>query len=134
MRTAQLAPELRSALEARRLVEDELGPAGAGEETMLHAQLLATELVTNAARHAHSPVEFTIAGGNGRVRIEAQDNSAVLPVTPVVETPTRHRGLHLIQDLSQDWGVTARDGGGKVVWCELASRGLQARAVPRKQQ
>ena len=124
MKTVRLPPQLQSALEARRFVEDELRPAGAGDDTLLHAQLLATELVTNAARHAQSPVELTIAPGNGRVRIEARDDSAALPTAPSVDTPTRHRGLHLIEDLSQGWGVEARDDSGKVVWCELASRGL----------
>lgn len=124
MRTERFAGELRSTVGARRFVEDELRPAGAGEDTLLHAQLLATELVTNAVRHAKSAVDLTIALGNGCVRIEARDDSAALPRPTVVDTPTRHRGLLLIQDLSEDWGVTAHDGGGKVVWCELASRGL----------
>jgi anti-sigma regulatory factor (Ser/Thr protein kinase) len=124
VKTVRFGPELRSAHEARRFVEDELRPAGAGDDTLLHAQLLATELVTNAARHAQSPVELTIAHGNGRVRIEARDDSPATPTSPSVDTPTRHRGLHLIEDLSQGWGVEARDDTGKVVWCELASRGL----------
>lgn len=124
MRTLRFAPDLRSALEARRFVEDELRPAGVGEDTLLHAQLVATELVTNAARHAHSPVELTITPGDGRIRIEASDASTQLPTAPSVDTPTRHRGVHLIEDLSEGWGVEARDGSGKVVWCELASRGL----------
>jgi anti-sigma regulatory factor (Ser/Thr protein kinase) len=124
MKTLRFAADLRSALEARRFVEDELRPAGAGDDTLLHAQLLATELVTNAARHAQSPVELTITRGNGRVRIEARDDSAGTPTPPSVDTPTRHRGLHLIEDLSEGWGVEAQDDSGKVVWCELASRGL----------
>ncbi len=124
MRTVRLAAELRSAIEARRLVEEELGPAGAGEDTLLHTQLLVTELVTNAARHAQTPVELTIAAGVGRVRIEARDGSAATPTSPQVDTPTRHRGIHLIEDLSEGWGVEAQDAGGKVVWCELTSRGL----------
>ena len=125
MRTVRLAPDLRSALEARRLVEDELRPAGAGDDTLLHAQVVVTELVTNAARHAHSPVDVTISRGNGFVRIEARDGSAALPTAPAVDTPTRHRGVHLIEDLSRRWGVEATDNrGGKVVWCELASKGL----------
>ena len=60
----------------RRFVEDELGLAGAGDDALLHAQLVATELVTNAARHAESPVELTIKRGHGRVRVEARDGSA----------------------------------------------------------
>jgi anti-sigma regulatory factor (Ser/Thr protein kinase) len=111
---------------ARRFVEEELRPAGAGDDTLLHAQLLATELVTNAARHAESPVELSIARQNSRVRIEARDDSAAIPSAPRVDTPTRHRGVQLVQDLSRDWGVDPHDGG-KVVWCELASRGLARR-------
>ncbi|MDQ4091831.1 MAG: ATP-binding protein [Actinomycetota bacterium] len=124
MRTVRLAAELRSAIEARRLVEDELGPAGAGEDTMLHTQLVVTELVTNAARHAQTPVDLTVSVAVGRVRIEARDGSAATPTSPDVDTPTRHRGVHLIEDLSERWGVEAQEAGGKVVWCELTSKGL----------
>lgn len=124
MRTVRLPGELRSAGEARRLVEEELGPAGAGDDTMLHTQLLVTELVTNAARHAQTPVEVTISTAVGRVRIEARDGSATMPSPPQVDTRTRHRGLHLIEDLSAGWGVEAQAAGGKVVWCEVASNGL----------
>jgi len=122
MRKVRLAGELRSAIEARRLVEDELGLAGAGE-TMLHTRLVVTELVTNAARHAQTPVELTIATAIGRLRIEARDGSAAT-LTPHGDTPTRHRGLQLIEDLSDGWGGEAGDAGGKVIWCELPSRGI----------
>jgi anti-sigma regulatory factor (Ser/Thr protein kinase) len=123
MATQRFAPELRSATEARRFVENELRPAGAGEDTLCHAQLLVTELVTNAARHAHSAVDLTIAGDHGHVRIEARDDSSVIPLVPQGDAETRHRGLQLIEDLSEGWGVDVL-GDGKVVWCELASRGL----------
>ncbi|MCA1708054.1 MAG: ATP-binding protein [Actinobacteria bacterium] len=123
MRKVRLAGELRSAIEARRLVEDELGLAGADDDTMLHAQLVVTELVTNAARHAQTPVELKIATAVGRVRIEARDGSAAT-LTPHGDTPTRHRGLQLIEDLSDGWGVEAQHAGGKVIWCELPSRGI----------
>jgi len=122
--TARFAPELRSATEARRFVDDELRPAGAGEDTLCHAQLLVTELVTNAARHARSEVDLTIAGEHGRVRIEARDESSAMPTAPRVNTETRHRGMQLIEDLSEGWGVDLLGDDGKIVWCELASTGL----------
>jgi anti-sigma regulatory factor (Ser/Thr protein kinase) len=124
MATARFAAELRSASEARRFVEEELRPAGAGEDTLCHAQLVVTELVTNAARHAHSPVDVTVAGVHGRIRIEARDDSSAMPIAARVTTETRHRGLQLIEDLSEGWGVEVRGDNGKVVWCELASTGL----------
>jgi len=128
MATARFAPELRSAIEARRFAEDELRPAGAGEDTLCHALLLVTELVTNAARHAHTAaVDLTVDGEHGRVRIEARDDSCVIPIAPRVDTETRHRGLQLIEDLSEGWGVDVRGDDGKIVWCELASTGLARR-------
>ena len=127
MATRRFAPELRSATEARRFVEDELRPAGAGEDTLCHAQLVVTELVPNAARHAHSPVDLTIAGEDGHVRIEAHDDSSAIPTAPRLDTETRHRGLQLIEDLSEGWGVDVRGDDGKIVWCELASTGLARR-------
>ncbi len=90
---------------------------------MLHTQLVVTELVTNAALHAQTSVELTIVTAVGRVRIEARDGSATT-LTPHIDTPTRQRGLQLIEDLSDGWGVEAQDAGGKVVWCELHSRGI----------
>jgi hypothetical protein len=41
------------------------GSAGVGEDTLCHAQLLVTELVTNASRHAHSAVDLTVAAEHG---------------------------------------------------------------------
>ena len=127
MATARFDPELRSATEARRFVEDELRPAGVGDDTLFHAQLLVTELVTNAARHAQSAVDLTVAGEQGRVRIEARDDSSAIPIAPRVDTQTRHRGILLIEDLSEGWGVDLRGEDGKIVWCELASTGLARR-------
>lgn len=124
MATARFAAELRSATEARRFVDDELRPAGAGEDTLCLAQLLVTELVTNAARHAHSAVDLTIAGEDGFVRIEARDDGSAVPIAHRVDTETRHRGLQLIEDLSEGWGVDVHGEDGKIVWCELASTGL----------
>lgn len=124
MTTARFAPELRSATDARRFVDDELRPVGAGEDTLCHAQLLVTELVTNAARHAQTAVDLTIAGEHGRVRIEARDGSSAMPMASRVNTETRHRGLQLIEDLSEGWGVDLLGDDGKIVWCELASTGL----------
>ena len=124
MATARFAPELRSAIEARRFVEHELRPAGAGEDTLCHAALVVTELVTNAARHAHSAVDLTVSTQQGRVRIEAHDDSSAIPVAPLADTETRHRGLQLIEDLSEGWGVDVPGDDGKIVWCELASTGL----------
>ncbi len=119
MATLRFPPDLASAQEARCFVEDELRRESVGEETLFRAQLVATELVTNAVRHAHSPVELTVAHRDDRIRIEARDDSTARPTLPQVDPPTRHRGLLLVEDLCENWGVDVQDHSGKVVWCEV---------------
>ncbi len=119
MGTARFAPELQSAEGARRFVEDELRGENVGEEAVFRAQLVATELVTNAARHAHSPVELSVVRHQDHIRIEARDDSTATPTPTPADTPTRHRGLLLIEDLCDKWGVDVQDDAGKVVWAEV---------------
>ena len=126
MTTARFAPELQSATEARRFVEDELRPTGVGEDTLCHAQLLVAELVTNAARDAERgrPDNCRRTGPRPHRGTRRQQGD---PGCTTIDTETRHRGLQLIEDLSEGWGVDVRGDDGKIVWCELASTGLAAR-------
>ena len=119
MPTLRFPPDLASAQGARRFVECQLRGESVGEEALFRAQLLATELVTNAVRHAHSPVDLTVAHWDDRIRIEARDDSTARPAPHRVDPPTRHRGLLLMEDLCEDWGVDVQDHSGKVVWCEV---------------
>ena len=121
MPTAQFPRDLANAHGVRSFVEHGLRRERLGEDTLFNAQLLATELVTNAVRHADSPVELTIARRGDRIRIEARDASTTRPVPPRADAATRHRGLLLVEDLSQAWGVDVQDHNGKVVWCEVAA-------------
>jgi anti-sigma regulatory factor (Ser/Thr protein kinase) len=75
MARSSFAPELPSAEAARRFVEGELRVAAVDEETLFRVQLLTTELVTNAVRHANSCVELTVAQREDRVPVEARDDS-----------------------------------------------------------
>ena len=117
---AQFARDLASADGIRGFVEQVLRREGLGENSLFDAQLLATELVTNAIRHAGSLVELTVARRGDRIRIEARDGSTTKPVPPH-EASTRHRGLLLVEDISEAWGVDVQDRSGKVVWCEVAA-------------
>lgn len=121
MCTCRLEAEIASAEVARRFIEDALRTDAVGEETLFRAQLLATELVTNAVRHGRSPVELKLARRDGRIRIEARDDCPERPVASAVDSPTRHRGLMLVEDLSEEWGFDVDDGQGKVVWFEVGA-------------
>ncbi|MBT2482804.1 ATP-binding protein [Streptomyces sp. ISL-94] len=89
------------------------------------ALLVASELVTNAVRHAVAPRDREIETryvrlGNG-VRVEVHDTS---PAQPVVGTSHRDgdggRGLYLVAAVADRWAVGERVGPGKLVWAELS--------------
>jgi anti-sigma regulatory factor (Ser/Thr protein kinase) len=117
--SCRLAPEISNAEVARRFVEDELRREAVSEDTLFLAQLLTTELVTNAVRHAESPVEITVIRREDRIRIEARDDSTAVPALPADDPPIRYRGLLLVEDLAEEWGVEVEDRKGKIVWFEV---------------
>lgn len=103
----------------RSFVENAVRRECVDEDTLFRVQLVATELVTNAVRHAGSPVELSVAWTGDRIRVEARDDSTSRPAPPDDSPQTRHRGMRLVEDLSDSWGVEVPDGSGKVVWCEV---------------
>ncbi len=86
------------------------------------AELLITELVTNALVHTDQGAEAVVTLGADRLRVEVRDYAAgrIRPYVPTADDGTHGRGLMLVQALSDAWGVDAvAPGGGKVVWFEL---------------
>lgn len=82
------------------------------------AELLLTELVTNALRHAHGRdvgVRIYLEGEN--LVIEVRDGSPHVPV-PRCPGPDDEsgRGLLLVEALAHSWGVSE---DGKTTWCTL---------------
>lgn len=90
------------------------------------AELLASELVTNALRHTDGPYGLRLgAVGQGRVRLGVWDTHPDLPV-PFEGLPRRPepyaeggRGLCLVAHCADAWGATALPQGGKLLWVEL---------------
>ncbi|MEU5402001.1 ATP-binding protein [Streptomyces sp. NPDC005963] len=87
------------------------------------ASIVLSELFTNAVRHAKVPgweIETRYAPLWRGVRIEVHDASQALPrIVPAGPDATGGRGLPLVEELSDAWGVTPRNGPGKAVWAEL---------------
>ncbi|MGW4381132.1 SpoIIE family protein phosphatase [Kitasatospora sp. NPDC004531] len=108
---------------ARRLVRHTLADWGA--ETLTDtAELLVSELVTNAVRYASAPIGVRLTLGD-LLLVEISD--------PLPDPPReRHanagdeggRGLELVRRLALRWGTRA-EGLGKVVWFELADSDVQ---------
>lgn len=83
------------------------------------AELLTSEVVTNAVVHAHSGVRVSVEGVPGGVRISVADTNALVPsLSRPVDEAERGRGLHLVDTLADRWGVLSGDAG-KAVWFEL---------------
>ena len=84
--------------------------------------LLVNELVTNACVHGAEPIRVRLDVDQGRVRVEVEDGS---PMMPEVQRPegrsTTGRGLLIVESLSRARGAE-RVGAGKVVWAEVPIR------------
>ncbi|MGY5115765.1 ATP-binding SpoIIE family protein phosphatase [Streptomyces sp. 900105755] len=85
------------------------------------AELMVSELVTNAVRHSHRrPVQLRLIRGE-TLLCEVDDDDHTLPtllgVDPAAETG---RGLRVVSTLAREWG-TSRTAAGKTVWFELTA-------------
>ena len=83
--------------------------------------LLASELVTNAVRHAATPFEILVEVLDDQVRVAVIDGDVDHP--PEVRHPgpddTNGRGLMLVDQLAEVWG-SDRVSSGKSVWFTMA--------------
>ncbi|WP_042369410.1 SpoIIE family protein phosphatase [Streptacidiphilus neutrinimicus] len=104
---------------ARRHVRDRLAAWDADEERAFAAELIVSELVTNAVRHARAPIELRLIM-DGTLTCEVRDASLAAPHLRHARTVDEGgRGLFIVGRLSQDWGTRyTRDG--KTIWAELA--------------
>jgi len=115
--TWKLASELTSARRARLLVRRRLKRWGLAE-LIPTAELLASELVTNAVRYAQGSIALRLVREGGLV-CEVLDDSAALPrLRHAGDEDERGRGLQVVSQLAKRWGAR-RTPSGKVVWCEL---------------
>ena len=106
---------------ARRVLREAL--SARHEELTDDAALVATELMTNAVLHGRQPTVLRVIDGGDHVRVEVQDTSTDLPVLPQHSaTAMTGRGLALVAQLADSWGVAPPVGGatGKVVWAQLS--------------
>lgn len=116
MSVLDLPPTTDSVPVARRFVRDALRGCDVDLETAL---LLVSELVTNAVLHARSELQVLVHDprpGAQRVRIEVHDGSPVAPRKHTYSSlSATGRGLRLLEQLSEEWGVDLA-ADGKTVW------------------
>ncbi|MEO3806662.1 ATP-binding protein [Nonomuraea sp. B1E8] len=109
----------------RRFVGDTLTVAQ--HQSVDGAQLVTSELVTNAVVHSRSGwpgglvTTDVIAFGDGLARIEVTDEGGTtLPRPRDPDDGDCHgRGLRLVEQLAQQWGVRLDARGWKTVWADV---------------
>jgi anti-sigma regulatory factor (Ser/Thr protein kinase) len=114
-----LPNDLRAPRDARQAIARFLARADV-PQLIDDAQLLVSELVTNAVRHACGPITVHASFRDGFLHLEVTDSA-------VGAAPERRtagvddeggRGMELVEKLSARWGWTTTENS-KVVWLDL---------------
>jgi anti-sigma regulatory factor (Ser/Thr protein kinase) len=98
------------------------------ERRVRDAQLLVSELVTNAVRHAGlrpgDRIRVRVDLDDRAVHVEVHDPGSGFEPRPPQPDPTRMSGwgLYLVDELADRWGVDD-GGGGTRIWFELERAG-----------
>ncbi len=114
-----LAPAPSSAAAARVLVQETL-PGWGCDELLDDARLVVTELVSNAVLHARTTLQVQCEVNAHALRIAVTDSAAGAVAVRSFD-PRNHlggRGLRIVEDLADRWGIDRTDDGGKTVWAE----------------
>jgi len=99
---------LRSTLETWKL-------DGFGDVT----ELLVSELVANVVTHVGAPMTLRVHRSPSTMRVEIDDSSTSEPIVRHPDPADEHgRGVLLVDELSNAWGVDPHDDG-KTVWFEI---------------
>ncbi|MFG3020056.1 ATP-binding protein [Streptomyces sp. NPDC048254] len=111
--------DLRAVPEARRELRELLRHWGKPGRSEI-AELLTSELVTNALVHTDREAVLTAVVGPGQLRVEVRDFVGRRPrvCAPDSGDGTHGRGLVLVDSLADAWGVQPHEVG-KSVWFEL---------------
>jgi anti-sigma regulatory factor (Ser/Thr protein kinase) len=79
------------------------------------AALVVSELVTNAIVHAGGAARITVTREGDDVRIDVHDNGPGFPDLRTANTGPGGHGLHIVDQLSKQWG-SRPTATGKLVW------------------
>lgn len=113
-------PDPRSVADARHRIATWLEDRGVSDDEQSRVVLVASELVSNAVRHARTAFELDAWTDGGGTSVEVFDCDTRLPVLLPSDTEaTGGRGLQIVAALASEWGARreARAGiQGKTVW------------------
>ncbi|WP_128381011.1 SpoIIE family protein phosphatase [Streptomyces cavernae] len=88
------------------------------DDAVFVTELIVSELITNAIRHAQPPIELRLIREAGNLICEVSDASSTAPHMRRARTYDEGgRGLLLVAQLTQRWG-TRQTAAGKKIWAE----------------
>ena len=123
-RTIRVAWRAASVAHVRRALVEDLEGRDVPAEVVDEAEIVVSELVSNAIRHARP-----LADGNlrvhwkvkaGVVEVEVSDGGGESTPRPAPRTvwAASGRGLRIVRSLAHEWGVT-EDRSGTTVWASV---------------
>jgi anti-sigma regulatory factor (Ser/Thr protein kinase) len=119
--SAYFAAQPDAARAARQFVVDALGRWGHVGLLLDDAQLVVSELVTNAVVHAGTPFLVAAQVQESGIRLSVRDANTARPtLRDGGQLAPSGRGLRIVATLASNWGVDV-DADGKTVWADLRS-------------
>ena len=124
----ELRLALASGIDAPALARRFVGESARGlpPDLIGDAELLVSELVSNAVRHGRPEITLRVSLDPPLIGVAVHDDGAAVPDTEVVRpepSAPSGRGLYLVDQVSSDWGVTPSDPPpGKTVWFRIDPR------------
>jgi anti-sigma regulatory factor (Ser/Thr protein kinase) len=117
-RTVVDLPFTADGVRRARLVVRECA-AGLAPDLVDNAELLVSEIVTNAVRHGAPNLRLMVVVQDGGLSIQVADGSSRLPVARARSAAhaSSGRGLEIVELLAASWGAEVDPAtGGKTVW------------------
>lgn len=110
-----IEPDLSSVRSARRFISGHIG--GLDQRLVENVTLMVSELVTNAIRHGLGGGTLTLEVTDQSLRVDVTDQSTGIPIlrSPAFNESSG-RGLRIVAELSDDWGIESLPGSGNTVW------------------
>jgi len=112
--------------EARRQVRGELAQAEVPSPVLDDVEIVVSELMGNAARHAREIpggallLAWCLSAERLVVRVTDGGSSSPVRYRPGGPLADSGRGLRIVERLVEDWGVKEHAGGLRTVWAALS--------------
>lgn len=123
-RTVRVPWRTSSVAQVRRAIVEDLEQRDVSALVVDEAEIVASELVSNAIRHARPLADGTLRVHwkvkAGVVEVEVTDGGSDTTPRPAPRTvwASSGRGLRIVRSLAHEWGV-AEDRHGSTVWASL---------------